>query len=111
MIATAVIVAPGVEGLTPIFGVPAIRRLVLVLARLGFCYIHVVGRTAPLVPVLGDLVPRRFFHLVEGDDSLEEVVRDLRIPCREKLLVLEGWGPITLSIDAPWGRVFGTVRR
>lgn len=89
MIATAVILAPGVEGLTPLFGIPAIRRLVLILRRLGFCDIHVVGRVAPCIPVLEDLTPRRFFHPVERDEALEEVVRELSIPAEEKLLVLK----------------------
>jgi phosphatidylglycerophosphate synthase len=89
MIKTAVILAPDDKGSIPIFGVPAIRRLVLILTRLGFCDVHVVGRLNPLVPVLTDLVPRRFFHLVETDQSLEEVVRDLRIPHEEKVLVLK----------------------
>jgi len=89
MIKTAVLLAPDDKGSIPLFGIPAIRRLVLILTRLGFCDIHVVGRATPPIPILVDLVPKRFFHSVETDESLEEVVRDLRIPAGEKVLVLK----------------------
>lgn len=90
MIETAVILAPDDRGLIPLFGVPAVRRLVLHLRRLGFCDIHVVGRVEPLIPILTDIVPRRFFHPIEAEGSIDELVGGLHVPQAEKVMVLKG---------------------
>lgn len=89
MVTTAVILAPDDNGTETVFGIPAARRLVRLLIRLGVVNIHVVGRVNPYVPILSDLVPRIRFHPVEPGDGPDEVIRELGTADDEKVLVLK----------------------
>jgi phosphatidylglycerophosphate synthase len=88
MVRTAIIFAFDDEGMEPVFGIPATRRLVLLLIRLGFVDIHLVGRVSSFIPVLSDLVRRSSFHSIETEESLERVAQELGVPGAERLMVL-----------------------
>ena len=64
MVKAAFIVARDRSGLTPVFGVPAARRLVLVAHGLGLDAVHVLGRDDSLRQVLSDLIPAHAFHTI-----------------------------------------------
>jgi phosphatidylglycerophosphate synthase len=89
VVTTAIILALDDEGTEPIFGIPATRRLILILGRLGFGHIHLVGRVSSYVPILSDLLPGRSFHSIDREDSLEKVAQELGISPTERVLVLK----------------------
>lgn len=89
MVRTAVVLAPDNNGLEPLFEIPAARRLVRILARLGFNDIHVVGKVIPYRPILSDLIPEDRFHPVGIGESPEQVVRGLGISSEEKVIALK----------------------
>jgi phosphatidylglycerophosphate synthase len=86
---TALILALDDEGMELVFGIPATRRLVLLLGRLGFNEIHLVGQVSPYRPILSDLVPSRFFHGLEREESWERVPQELGTLRAERVLVLK----------------------
>jgi len=88
MVSTAIILALNDKGMERVFGIPAARRLVFLLDRLGFADIHVVGRVSSFIPVLSDLLPQRCFHSIDTEGSLEQVGRELGALPLEKALVL-----------------------
>jgi phosphatidylglycerophosphate synthase len=88
MVKTAIILAFDDEGMEPIFGIPATRRLVTHLIRLGFGDIHLVGRVRSFAPILSDLVPQQSFHLTETEESLERVGKELEVLAGERIMVL-----------------------
>jgi phosphatidylglycerophosphate synthase len=89
MVKTAIILAFDDEGMKPVFGIPATRRLVLILARLGFSDIHLVGRVSSFIPMLSDFLPGRSFHALEREASPERVARALGALRAERVLVLK----------------------
>ena len=62
MVKKALLVATNGLCLQPVFGIPAIRRLVLLARQLGYGEIHVFSNGEPVFPALGDLVPSGAFH-------------------------------------------------
>jgi phosphatidylglycerophosphate synthase len=86
---TALIIAPDMTGLQPVFGVPAVRRLVILTKRLGFESTHLMGKVEKLAPLLSDLMPGQFLHSVEDEGSLDDTVGKLHLPDGEKVLVLK----------------------
>ena len=89
MVKTAIVLAFDDEGMEPVFGIPAARRLVLILARLGFSDIHVAGQVSSFIPVLSDLVPQRSFHSFARDESLERIAQELGNLRTERVMVLK----------------------
>jgi phosphatidylglycerophosphate synthase len=94
---TAIIVAPDERGLQLIYGMPAVRRLVLLAQRLGYRSVLVVGRLKPYLPVLSDLIPADAFHEVEAQESLAQVVERLGFQDEEKVLILRA----NVVVDSP----------
>jgi phosphatidylglycerophosphate synthase len=88
MARTAIILAFDDEGMEPVFGIPATRRLVFLLARLGFGDIHLVGRVNSFIPILSDLVPPQSFHSAETEESLERVGQEPGAFPGERVMVL-----------------------
>lgn len=86
---TALVLAPDDLGLLPIFGVPAIRRTVLILRRLKVDKIHVFGRSEDLRPLLGDLLPGDAFRSTLERDALEAVSARLHLPDKGRVLALK----------------------
>lgn len=84
---TAVILAPDDSGLAPLFGVPPIRRLVLILEGAGFKFFHVIGQVQPIIPLLGDLVPPTNFHAVNDPLLLENFTGKI-FPAVDKPVVI-----------------------
>jgi len=89
MVNTAIILAFDDHGIEPVFGIPAVRRLVLLLARLGLSDIHLVGQLDPFSPALSDLLPSRFFHSLEREETVERVVEELGTLRGERVMVLK----------------------
>jgi phosphatidylglycerophosphate synthase len=89
MVRTAIVIALDDEGMEPVFGIPAARRLVLLLDRLGFADIHMVGRVNSFIPILSDLLPHRSFHSISPEESLEKVVQELGSLPVERVMVLK----------------------
>jgi phosphatidylglycerophosphate synthase len=89
MCRTAIILTQAGAGAVTLFGVPAIRRLVLIFRRLGFEKIHIVGCVDTVAPVLSDLVSPAFLHRIGDTDSLDLdiVIRQIEISGDERVLV------------------------
>jgi phosphatidylglycerophosphate synthase len=88
MVRTAVILAPDNKGLTAVFGIPLIRRLVIITSQLGIESLEIIGRTDPLIPVLSDLVPPQAFHRLEESDPPDGAVSKVSLAAGERILVL-----------------------
>ncbi len=73
---SAILVASDANGLRPIYRVPAVRRLVILLCGAGIRRVHIVGHTHPLVPVLSDLLMPEFFHPARGSASLKKLLKE-----------------------------------
>jgi len=88
-IRSAVIVAPDEKGRLPVFGIPAVRRLVLLAQQMGFERIHILGQVNPLRPVLSDLLSPEAFHQVGDPELLDQVVNKLALSKTESVLALK----------------------
>lgn len=86
---TAIILVQDRSGMENLFGVPAVRRLVLILRRLGFEKIHILGRVDMVAPVLSDLVPSPFFHRIEDAGPPDQAVGEIELAREEQALVLK----------------------
>lgn len=75
MIKNAVIIAPDDKGLEKVFGIPNIRRLVLLLPKVGIDNIVVLTQSKSPLAVLSDLLPPSAFQLFEGPDALDGVLQ------------------------------------
>ncbi|MGD0658048.1 MAG: CDP-alcohol phosphatidyltransferase family protein [Syntrophorhabdales bacterium] len=75
MVKTALILAIDKKGLQPVFGVPAVRRLVLLLSGMGLEEVHVVGNQASLSPILSDLLPSARWHDPGNPAWLNEMLK------------------------------------
>ncbi|MGD0238107.1 MAG: CDP-alcohol phosphatidyltransferase family protein [Syntrophorhabdales bacterium] len=87
MIKVALILAHDEKGLQPVFGLPAVRRLVLLTRRVGIEAVHIVSRQASIFAVLPDLILPEEFHIVTDLKDLDAVVRKMDI-CRGNRLLL-----------------------
>jgi phosphatidylglycerophosphate synthase len=76
-------------GLQEVFGIPAVRRLTLLLLQLGVGEIHLIGRVKALQPILSDVVPPERFHPAEGPASLGGVIARLALSDQQRALVLK----------------------
>jgi phosphatidylglycerophosphate synthase len=86
-IKTAIILAPDENGKLSVFGIPVIRRIVLLVRQIGIQTIYVVGRVNPLGPIVSDLLTPKAFHPVEDPAHLDKVVNGLAVPAGEGVLV------------------------
>lgn len=86
---TAIILAQDRSGTEMLFGVPAVRRLVLILRRLGFEKIHIVGRPDMVAPVLSDLVSPTFLHRIGDAESPDQAIRRIDLSRDEQALVMK----------------------
>ena len=84
---TAIILAPDENGGLPIFGIPSVRRLVLLVLQVGVHTIHVIGHVGFIWPILFDLLPSEAFHPVDDPERLDKVVNGIALPTREGVLV------------------------
>ncbi len=85
----AIILAPDENGRLPVFGIPSVRRLVLLISQIGVRAIHAVGRVDSIRPVLSDLLSPGSFHPVEDPERLDQVVSGLDLRAGEGVLVLK----------------------
>jgi phosphatidylglycerophosphate synthase len=85
---STIIVAPDDRGLHPLYGIPVVTRLVLILRKLRFEAIHVIGGAETLQSVLSDLIPSHSFHPADRPDSAASAAERLEIPLNEPVLAL-----------------------
>ncbi len=86
---TALIIASDNNGLQPVFTVPNVRRLILLVTRLGFDNIHVIGRIDSVAPIVSDLLPYGSFHSTEEVSQLNDIVQQMHLDDQERVLVLK----------------------
>jgi phosphatidylglycerophosphate synthase len=89
MVKATFIVAQDGSGFTPVFGVPAGRRLVLVAHGLGLDVIHVVGRDDALRQVLSDLIPAHAFHTISDVREFSRMAEMLGLDDGDQVLVMQ----------------------
>lgn len=89
MISTAIILAQDDKGLQPIFGIPAVLRLLTLLLQEGIQSIHLVGQVKPFVRLLSEFIPDDAFHQVEDPALLGEVSEKLLFSKDERVLILK----------------------
>jgi phosphatidylglycerophosphate synthase len=87
---SAILLAPDADGLRPVYRMPAVRRLVILLRRAGIRRIHIIGCTGPFVPVLSDLLAAEFFHPVEESTSLEKLLKGPPFDANGVFLAMRG---------------------
>jgi phosphatidylglycerophosphate synthase len=89
MVTTAVIVGrAGSRGLEPVFGVPAVRRLVLTARRLGVGAVHLLASDDSLRPGLADLIPAGAFHVIAGVPAFDALAAALDVAGGDGVLVM-----------------------
>ena len=88
-IRTAIILAPDEKGRLPVFGIPAIRRLVLLVRQMEFETIYLVGHVNPLRPAVSDLLSSEALHQVGVPELLDQVVNKLALTQTEPVMVLK----------------------
>jgi len=88
MVKTALLLATNSHCLQPVFGVPAIRRLVLLARQLGYGEVHVFSNGAPVVPVLEDLIPSGALHSHVDASSSSALAAGLRLQPDDQVLVM-----------------------
>lgn len=88
MIKNAVIIAPDDKGLEKVFGIPNVRRLVLLLPKVGIDNIILLTQSKSLVEVLSDLLPPSACHLFEGPADLEGALQKFPALCEGRILLL-----------------------
>lgn len=85
----AILLAPDEHGRIPVFGIPSVRRLVLLAFQIGVQTIHVIGHVGSIRPILSDLLRSEAFHPAEDPERLDQVVNGLDLPAEEAALVLK----------------------
>lgn len=85
----AIIVAPDEKGMLPVFGIPAVRRLVLLARQTGIETIQIIGKVDAIRQVVDDLLSPDAFHQVRDSEGLEEVVNQLSLSKTEPVLLLK----------------------
>lgn len=88
MITNAVIIAADDRGLEPVFGLPNVRRVVLLLQKIGITDIVLLSRTNSLIRVLSDLPAPAVCHIVEDTSDLNGVLSKLTAHRRGRSLLL-----------------------
>jgi phosphatidylglycerophosphate synthase len=88
MIRTALILATDETGLQPVFGIPAVRRLVLQAFQIGLRSVRVVSRQGSIIPVLSDLISPDAFHLITNLEELKGILRIVDLGEGERVLLL-----------------------
>ena len=87
MVRTALVLANDERGLQQIFGLPVVRRLVLLMHRAGIEEVQVVSREESIFAALSDLIPPEAFHMVRDPAELDNVVGKINIGQGEGVLI------------------------
>lgn len=87
MVKSAIILANDNKGLQPVFGMPAVRRLVLLARKIGLETVHIVSGTETIFGVLSDLLPPQSFHVVEDPGRIDRAIQDMDLSDGEGVLV------------------------
>jgi len=85
----ALIFADDAKGLQQVYGMPAVRRLVLLVRLLGFDSVHIVSSDKELLPAVSDLMGAGAFHLRGNEPDLYSIAEKLRFDEEGYVLVLK----------------------
>ncbi len=88
MLPSAIILAPHDRGLYPLFGVPAVRRLVKLALDAGIEDIHLIGRIHTYEPVIEDLLGPDRRHEAHHAESAVAAAEGLPLPDDDRILVM-----------------------
>ncbi len=83
-----VVLAPDHDGLREVFGIPAVRRIVTLVRRMGCDDIHLCGRVdafRPLLPL--SAIPVKF-HPAGDLPALEGILREIAFPSQTGILLV-----------------------
>lgn len=88
-VSACIILVLGEEGLTPIYGIPAVRRLVMLTRRAGIESVRLVGSVELVRPAVSDLVAPEAFLRIEDVAEVERTVGEFRFTADTKVLVMK----------------------
>ncbi|MFB3924497.1 MAG: CDP-alcohol phosphatidyltransferase family protein [Syntrophales bacterium] len=103
---TVAILAPDRKGMLRVFGIPAVRRLVLICRQLGFEKIHIIGEADAFRPILSDIVSPEGFHSADGPGLMKEILEVIGFP-DQKILLLKANCVVDRSILARFVKMRG----
>ncbi len=89
MVKAAFILAKEKEAMQPVFGIPAVQRLVFLMDRLGIETVQVLTVDESMASVLSDLLPQRTIHIFDGREALPEILGNLHFAERDCVLVVK----------------------
>ena len=84
-----IILVPDERGLVPVFGIPAVRRLVILARRANLAPLRLLGRVDLVRDVLGDLLCSDAFVQAGDGSDLGEGVRELGLAPGTKVVVIK----------------------
>ena len=94
-----IILVPDERGMLPVFGVAAVRRLVLLARRAGLEPIYLMGRVKLVQQAVFDLLPSPSLRPVADLVDLEQAVRELALPTGAEILVMKANHVIDQSLS------------
>ena len=88
MVKAALILGDGDTGLVPIYGIPAVRRLVLLANQLGIDRVLLASRDASLLAAVSDLIGTDAFHHIPNENLLPDMVENMRFDGEDRILII-----------------------
>lgn len=85
---SAIILVPDNSGLQYIYGMPAVRRLVILVKRLEFRPVHLIGHLNAYKPILLDLIPENDFHEIGASKSPIDIVNQMDLGDHQRILLM-----------------------
>ena len=84
---TALILAPNDGGLQQVFGLPVVRRLVLLMRGAGIETVQIVSRNESILATPSGLISPDVRHVVRDAEELDDVVSKIIVGRHERVLV------------------------
>jgi MoaA/NifB/PqqE/SkfB family radical SAM enzyme/phosphatidylglycerophosphate synthase len=97
--AACVILVPDEKGMLPVFGLPAVRRLVLLARRAHLEPVYLIGRVELVQQAVFDLLPPQSIRPVEDPEDLERAIRELPLPRGTEVIVTKANHVIDQSLS------------
>jgi len=97
--AACIILVPDEKGMLPLFGLPAVRRLVLLARRAHLEPIYLMGRVELVQQAVSDLLPSQSIRPVGDPVDLEQVIRELPLPWGTEIIVMKANHVIDQSLS------------
>ena len=89
MTLTGLILAEDGLGLQEVYHVPAVRRLIVLMGRLGVARVHVMSRDQRVLAAVSDLVGQDRLHSLDESPGPDGIAGQLRLQADEPVLVLK----------------------